>query len=308
MSKERIRFKSAGINCAADLFLPDRRQSRLPAVVLGAGFNSIREGLAGNAEYLRAAGYAALAIDYRTFGESEGEPRGQLFPLEEVEDFRNAISYLQTRDEIDADRIGLWGVSFAGGVVIQAAAFDRRVRAVVAQSPIVNGREWMRGLRTTEQWEILLQRLQAERVESYKSGVRARIPSTGVGSRGDFAAMPGDEELIRYVETRKKTPGYRPELNLESITLDSMEKVIEFMPDKVIELISPRALMVVANGAYSTYDIVHPLEQIQSAFQRAGEPKSLVLLPYRERGLYSEPGMGEAMKHAVAFFRQHIPG
>jgi uncharacterized protein len=307
MAIEKITFKSCGLKCAADLFLPDKRKAKYAAVVMGAGFNSIREGLISNAMYLTKAGYAALTVDYRHFGESEGEPRGQLFPLDEVEDYRNAVSYLQTRQDINADRIGIWGVSFGGGIVLQVAAFDRRIRAVVSQSPIVSGFKWMRGLRTAEQWEVLLRKLEEDRRERYNSEKVALIPSTGVGSKGDFAAMPGDEELVRYVAERKKLPSYRSEINLDSITLESMEKIIEFMPDKFVEFVEPRPLLIIANGGHNTFDIVHPLDQIQDVFRKAGEPKRMIVLPYRERGLYSEPGMGEAMCHAINFYKEFMP-
>src|SRR5262249_11887080 len=117
-----------------------------PAIVIGRGFGGVRAANFREAQYLAEAGYIVLSIDYRTLGESDGEPRAQAFPLAHAEDFRNAISYLETRPEVDARRIGLWGTSFAGGVVLYVAAMDRRVRAVVGQMPIVYGRNWLRSL------------------------------------------------------------------------------------------------------------------------------------------------------------------
>jgi len=119
MPIEKVKFKSGGIHCAGDLYIPDggRSVSRGPAVVMGHGFSFVKEALVEDAAYLQRAGYVVLAIDYRTFGESEGEPRGQLFPLNESEDYRNAISYLETRDEVDPARIGIWGTSFGGAMV-----------------------------------------------------------------------------------------------------------------------------------------------------------------------------------------------
>ena len=73
--------------------------------MVGHGFSIVKEALVEEGRYFSQAGYVTPAIDYRTFGESEGEPRSQLFPLNEVEDFRNAISYLQSRDEVDPQRV-----------------------------------------------------------------------------------------------------------------------------------------------------------------------------------------------------------
>jgi dienelactone hydrolase len=75
-------------------------------------------------------GHLALAphtIPFRYFGDSEGEPRSQLFPLHQVEDVRNAITWLSSQPEVDPQRIGIWGTSYGGGIVV---TFDRRIRAV----------------------------------------------------------------------------------------------------------------------------------------------------------------------------------
>src|SRR5215469_18090586 len=106
MPVEKVKFKSGGIQCAGDLYIPDGRRSgsRGPAVVMGHGFSFVKEALVEDAGYLQRAGYVVLAIDYRTFGESEGEPRGQLFPLVQVEDFRNGVSFLQCLPGLDPER------------------------------------------------------------------------------------------------------------------------------------------------------------------------------------------------------------
>jgi acetyl esterase/lipase len=104
--------------------------------------------LVNQGEFFSGAGYVVLAIDYRSFGESEGKPRGQLFPMMQVEDFRNGVSFLQRLPGVDPDRIGIWGTSTSGGTVIYAAAVDRRIKAVVTQVPVVNHYRWVRWLRS----------------------------------------------------------------------------------------------------------------------------------------------------------------
>jgi len=194
MAAQKVKFKSGGLNCAGDLYLPDdHKGGRRPGLVIGHGFSFVKEALVEEGGYFSRAGYITLAIDYRSFGESEGEPRGQLFPLNEVEDYRNAISYLQTRDEVDPERIGIWGTSFGGAVVIYTAAFERRAKAVVAQVPVVNGLNWMRVLRSSAQWLELLDRLDEDRMRRFKTGEGARVPVSGRGDKGEFCAMPSDE-------------------------------------------------------------------------------------------------------------------
>src|SRR5262249_41588447 len=147
---ETVRFMSQGVVCVADLLMPEggSEAGPRPGLVIGRGFGGVRAANLREAEHFARAGYVVLSIDYRTFGESAGEPRAQAFPLAHVEDFRNAISYLQARPEVDAEQIALWGTSFAGGVVLYTAAIDRRVKAVAGQMPVVHGRRWLRSLRT----------------------------------------------------------------------------------------------------------------------------------------------------------------
>jgi uncharacterized protein len=77
--------------------------------------------------------------DHRGFGHSDGEPRYDVEPWRQIADWRRAISYLESRPEVDPHRIGLWGTSYAGGHAIVLGATDRRVRAVVAQVPTISG-------------------------------------------------------------------------------------------------------------------------------------------------------------------------
>ena len=162
---EEITFLSEGVKCKGDLFIPENcnPDNPRPAIVVGHGFSGVKEVLKFHGQYFCDSGYVVLTIDYRTFGRSEGEPRGQLFPLRQVEDYKNAITWLQQQSYVMADQIGIWGTSYGGGIVIQTAAFDRRVMCVVSQVPIMNSRKWMRSLRTGVQWEELLDRIDQDR-------------------------------------------------------------------------------------------------------------------------------------------------
>jgi dipeptidyl aminopeptidase/acylaminoacyl peptidase len=114
MTVEHVYFRSGDVRCAADLYLPE--DTPAAGVVMGHSVLVVKKALAPHAEYLFRAGFAVLAIDYRTIGTSVGQPRGQVFAERYVDDMHNAISYLQTRSEVDPDRIGLWGHSFGATV------------------------------------------------------------------------------------------------------------------------------------------------------------------------------------------------
>src|SRR3954462_6899499 len=129
-----VAFTSSGDECRAWLFMPAAQ--RPPLVILGHGLGATREyGLEPYAERFADAGIAALAFTYRHFGDSGGQPR-QLLDIErQLGDWAAALAYARSLEGIDHDRIALWGTSFAGGHVIEAAARDGAIAAVVSQCP-----------------------------------------------------------------------------------------------------------------------------------------------------------------------------
>jgi dienelactone hydrolase len=133
-----VAFSSAGDECRAWLFMPEVQ--RPPLVILGHGLGGTREyGLEPYAQRFADAGIAALVFTYRHFGDSGGQPR-QLLDIErQLADWAAALAYARNLDGIDRDRIALWGTSFGGGHVIEAAARDGAVAAVVSQCPFTDG-------------------------------------------------------------------------------------------------------------------------------------------------------------------------
>lgn len=132
-------FFSRGTRCAGTLLLPERAQ-RPPVVVMAHGFGAIRAaGLQPFAERFVAAGYAVYLFDYRGFGDSEGEPRHWISPRRHLQDWSEAVRHVRGLPQVDAGRLVLWGYCFSGGHVIETAAADYGVGAVIAQSPHVCG-------------------------------------------------------------------------------------------------------------------------------------------------------------------------
>jgi dienelactone hydrolase len=133
-----VAFPSDGDQCRAWLFRPDA--VRPPLVILGHGLGATREmGLEPYARRFTSAGIAALVFTYRHFGDSDGEPR-QLLDIErQLGDWAAALAYGRSLEAIDGERVALWGTSFGGGHVIEAAARDGAVAAVVSQCPFTDG-------------------------------------------------------------------------------------------------------------------------------------------------------------------------
>jgi dienelactone hydrolase len=160
VEKRSVKIWSDGTRMAAHLYLPKNRKpdDKLPAVVLCAGTGGTKENTGGRlGPILAQHGYIALAFDYRGWGESDSrlmsiEPqpklneqhemtikvkalRGQMSYAEQTEDIRAAISYIVGEPGVDAARIGLWGTSYGGGLVVWATGNDPRVKCLAAQVP-----------------------------------------------------------------------------------------------------------------------------------------------------------------------------
>lgn len=136
----RIRFDSDGTSCVGQFFPAAGDDDSAPVVVLGHGFGgTVDSGLVPFAQRLSAAGFAALAFDYRYFGESGGQPRQRISVKEQVADFRAACRAAARQPGVDPRRVVVWGVSLAGGHVFEVAATTPGVAAAVALTPLVSG-------------------------------------------------------------------------------------------------------------------------------------------------------------------------
>jgi pimeloyl-ACP methyl ester carboxylesterase len=133
-----VRFACGDGECAAWLFLPPGA-ARPPAVLMAHGLAGTRDvALPRFAARFAGAGIAALVLDYRHFGGSSGAPRQLVDPWRQLEDWRAALAYLRGLDAVDGTRVALWGTSLGAGNALLTAADDGRVRAVVAQVPLID--------------------------------------------------------------------------------------------------------------------------------------------------------------------------
>ncbi|ATJ83663.1 alpha/beta hydrolase [Halomonas beimenensis] len=138
MTSHDSSFISQGTRCAGTLMLPETG-TKPPVIVMAHGFGAIRAaGLMSFADRFVAAGYAVFTFDYRSFGDSAGEPRQWVSPRRHLQDWRAAVRHVRALPEVDVARLVLWGTSLSGGHVIQAAAGDAGIAAIIAQVPHVS--------------------------------------------------------------------------------------------------------------------------------------------------------------------------
>lgn len=163
-----------GITLAADLYIPRNATGKLPAIAVSGPFGAVKEQSSGlYAQALAERGFLAIAFDPSYTGESSGEPRYVASPDINTEDFCAAVDYLSTRDDVDAERIGILGICGWGGMALNAAAIDTRIKATVASTMYnmsrVNANGYFDGMDADARHELRKQ-LNEQRTEDYKKG------------------------------------------------------------------------------------------------------------------------------------------
>jgi len=292
MKREDVAFYSEGCRLSGHLYLPDDRKEgeRRPAVVLAHGFTGVKElSLPEYAARFAAEGWVALTFDYRGFGTSEGQ-RGRLLALEQVEDIRNAVTYVRTRSEVDPDRIGLWGTSYGCGLVVYAAALDERVKAVVAQIGIADG------------LTSATRALNSQQIEALRAGIeqdRKQRVLTGRGMYVDPFAIIPDPEMIAFFERYLPT---MPHLKTQ-ILFQYVEAHLEFSPISVVDRIAPRALLIIA----AEHDAICPADELKRMYDRAGSPKRFALVEgVTHFQCYEGEGMERTCGEAIEWYKAHL--
>jgi alpha-beta hydrolase superfamily lysophospholipase len=291
--RRTVHFHADRLQLEGTLFLPEesrRPAGGLPALVFCHGFAATREYVAGDiAAAMSARGYAVLTFDHRGFGDSEGE-QWRLLPMEQVEDIRCAAVFLSTCPEIDAQRIGLYGISFGGAHAISAAAVEPLVRATVSCVPFSDGAAWMRGMRRNWEWYDLLDDLAADRVRAVVSGRSEDVDPDRILVR--------DPESIEWNEWLKDSYPSRATYRLP---LESARAIVEYVPLQAAPRVS--RLLVIAAGR----ETLMPREQARELVDAAREPKRLVVLPEaRHHDIYREQYFEQVAELAADWLGEHL--
>ena len=219
MSSEEVQFTSKGVSCHGVLCSPSKSKTNGAGIVIGHGLcGTVDSGLMPYAEAFAKAGFHALAFDYRGFGLSEGKKRQYVSAPDQIEDWKNAIGFLRRHEHVDAERIGLWGVSFSGGHVLHLAHGDARIRAVVSQVPMIdpvlssNVANYHRG----EEGSAAIERQMA--THSKRRWFSEKVDMLKVAPDGTAgAAMLGSKEATVY--PKLAGPSWRNELHPDSLLL-----------------------------------------------------------------------------------------
>jgi fermentation-respiration switch protein FrsA (DUF1100 family) len=280
-------------------YRPDRGRGPWPTIVMAHGFSAVKEMYLDRfADAFAAAGLAAVVFDNRNFGASDGEPRQEIDPWQQIGDYRDAISYALTRSETDGARIGVWGSSYSGAHVLVLGATDRRIKCVASQVPLISGYRNARRLIRADMIAPVLALCADDRLKRYQGEASATLPVVSEDPAGP-AALPTPDSWQWFTETgRTRAPAWQ---NL--VTLRSIELFMAYEPGAYIELISPTPLLMVV----ALSDHLTVADEALGAYERARQPKRLVTMNGGHFDAYVA-NFDAASAAARDWFLEHLAG
>lgn len=264
-----------GVTLAADLYAPKGVSGLLPAVAVCGPFGAVKEQCSGlYAQALAERGFLTIAFDPSFTGESGGSPRYVASPDINTEDFQAAVDCLSVQENVDPERIGILGICGWGGMALNAAAIDTRIKATVASTMYDMSRVNARGYFDAEDSEAARfekrRALNAQRTADYKSGEYAR-------AGGVVDPLPEDApDFVRDYYAYYKTPrGYHPR-SLNSNQGWNVTSALSFLNMPILQYsqeIRSAVLLVHGEKAHSCYFS-------RDAFARlTGDNKELMIIP-----------------------------
>jgi fermentation-respiration switch protein FrsA (DUF1100 family) len=272
---QKVTFKNRyGITLAGDLYLPkDSAGRRLAALAVGGPFGAVKEQSSGlYAQTMAERGFVTLAFDASFTGESGGEPRNVASPDINTEDFSAAVDALGLHSSVDRERIGIIGICGWGGMALNAAAVDKRVKAVAASTMYDMTRVMSKGYNdsvTLEQRAQTLEQLSRQRWDDAARGSPAYQPS--------YNDLHGGEAqfLVDYHAYYRTPRGYHARA-VNSGNAWTRTTPLSFMNMPLltyIKEISPRPVLLIhGEKAHSRYFS-------ETAYAAAAEPKELMIIP-----------------------------
>lgn len=263
-----------GITLAADLYEPKNADGKLPAIAVCGPFGAVKEQSSGlYAQTLAERGFLTIAFDPSFTGESGGQPRYVASPDINTEDFSAAVDFLSVQDNVDPERIGILGICGWGGMALNAAAIDTRIKATVASTMYdmtrVNARGYFDAMDADARYE-LRKALNAQRIKDYKNG------SYQLGG-GVVDPLPEDapfyvKDYYNYYKTER---GYHKR-SLNSNGGWNMTSALSFMNMPILaysDEIRSAVLVIHGEKAHSCYFSKDAFKHLK------GDNKELLIIP-----------------------------
>jgi uncharacterized protein len=291
--RQDVTFTSNGNQLLGSLYLPGELADgeRLAAVVVVGPASSTKGQVpAVYAARLSELGYAALAFDHVSYGESAGFPRADEDPFAKIEDVKSAVTFLAGRPEVDTGRIAAVGVCAGGGYAPAAAVADRRIRAVATASGLPDLRAT---IMAAGDWQAIMAGAQEARQAYARTGRPTYVPFLPDGELDEWR----ENGKKFYLTERNQDPNW-----VNQTLLWSFDKMIQFSALDTVELLAPTPLLVIAGDKAET------LGQSEAIYAKAREPKELHLIEGATHfDLYDRPEfVGPAVASIDSFFKKRL--
>lgn len=271
-----------------------------PGIIMAHGFSGTKEMFLDNfASTFHSAGFEVLVYDHRNWGESDKPVPGEIDPTQQIRDYRDAITWFSQQSGVDANRIGIWGSSYAGGHVLVVAAVDRRVRCVVSQVPLISGRQTARHLIRADHWPALRAGFDADRQARLAGEAPATLPVTWENAADEPCALPTADthDFFLGPENQEMLTHWQNE-----VTLRSMELFTEYEPHIYIDRISPTPLLLVL----ARDDVLVESDIALKAYETALQPKKLLILECGHFDAYDGVPFEVSGAEQTQWFSEHL--
>lgn len=276
VNRTKVHFKNRyGIELAGDLYMPKNAAGRLAAVAVCGPFGAVKEQASGlYADEMASRGFAALAFDPSFIGESGGDARNVASPDINTEDFSAAVDFLSTLEQADPEKIGIIGICGFGGMALNAAAMDTRIKATVASTMYdmtrVNAKGYFDEGDSPEARYELKKALNGQRTEDFKNGTASR-------AGGVVDPLPSDAPFFvkDYYDYYKTERGYT-ERSLNSNDGWNKTSALSFINMPILQYSDEvRSAVLVMHG-----EKAHSCYFSRDAFAKlTGDNKELLIIP-----------------------------
>ena len=263
-----------GITLAADLYMPKNAEGKLAAIAVCGPFGAVKEQASGlYAQELAERGFLTIAFDPSFTGESGGQPRYVASPDINTEDFCAAVDYLSAREDVDATRIGILGICGWGGMALNAAGIDTRIKATVASTMYdmsrVTANGYFDAMDAEGRYELRRQ-LNAQRTEDYRNGTYAL-------AGGVVDPLPADApQFVKDYHAYYKTPRGYHKRSLNSNGGWNKTSALSFLNMPILaysDEIRSAVLVVHGEKAHSRYFSEDAFKKLK------GDNKELLIVP-----------------------------
>ena len=261
------------------------------AIIQGPGWYGLKDAKAYDRyhEAFTEAGFGILSIDYRGFGESEGE-RGIVNPTHQLEDLVNGVTYLSTREDVVPGAVGAYATGgTGGGNVVLLAAADARVQAVISQVPVADGRDWLHRMRTEWEWIEYERALEEDRRTRVLTGKSRLI-------------HPREEVMVQTPERRAS--GFKKDVdtkNPTAVPMSMVDPLLRYRPiDAATGLRTPLLVVAVEDDATT------PTDHAIAIYEAAAGPKKLLMQRNTSHYAAYAQHADAVIPEMTAWFAEHL--